>query len=380
MNTIHIYEQVPQLSISSGLSDRIAPHGEKTSNVIMNTSFLPAKPHKTQNTSRRRRAWNQCWATVLMGFLVLVPLVLYSPSIASDSIGSVGQRSVDFCNPSGQSLGTFFEPNMLMGNFTLGQAKAIDIAWNTVVGRGLQFLMAWGSYGIITQGLLRIIEGTPVGYDLFASLTLYPNSLRSMIPLARGLIQLNGWRPKFAMAWLLFSLTLMLSIPSILDASSGYARPTGLILYTGESPNGTYYGPFEQVPVSFYPNEAPKDAVSFKCYPDLSYQWGFASGWIFVTFPLYSVWVFGMYVLWMDAQHNSVLTRSGRRLGECGAAYDLSNAIAQELGPHFRDYSDSEIGKILKSRQGLTYDAQQDESGMEQIRLVSQSSSTSKPA
>jgi hypothetical protein len=95
----------------------------------------------------------------------------------------------------------------------------------------------------------------------------------------------------------------MLSVPTIFDASTGYAQPSGMIFYSGHPINGTYYRPYDTLPAAFYTN--PK--VDYKCYPDPVYQWGFVIGWVVIIFPLYCIWVLGMYVLWMDAQHNSSL-------------------------------------------------------------------------
>lgn len=192
-----------------------------------------------------------------------------------------------------------------MGNFTLGQAKAIDLSWNTVLGRGGQAIMGYTSYNVVASALTRIAEHTPVKYELFAGLALYPTDVFTMIPLAKGLGNLRGWRSKFAMAWLLFSAALVFAFPSLIDTSSGYLQPQTLFYVSGDpsDTHGPEYSPFEQVPRALLLSNATE--ADFTCKGDSAYQWGFASGWFLIIMTLMPVWVFGTWIVWLDAQHNS---------------------------------------------------------------------------
>jgi hypothetical protein len=347
-------------------------HGRDKPNGFegMATAFVPPKPFKCVSRSRRHRSWVYCRGTLLMSFSILVPLLLYSPAVASNNIGP-GRRAIDICSPE-LKFPSFFEPDILMGNFTLGQAKAIDLGWNTVIGRGSQALMTWGSYDIVMQGLTRMAETTTIRYDVFTSLVFHPTSLTSTWSLIKGLPSLKGWRPKFAFAWLVYAFVLTAIISILFDTSSGYARSNGLMYFSGESVNGTYYGPFETLPSIFGYGRDNRDSLVYNCLPDSSYQWGFVSGWIFIVYPLLSIWVFGMYVLWVDAQHNSNLTRKGWRGGEWRGLVDIAGAVSRELGPDIGAYSSAELGKLLKERPPLSYVIEEDTNGLHSVRLESQ--------
>jgi hypothetical protein len=329
----------------------------------------PLAPAGRISKSRRRRAWGQFGASVLMGFLILVPVILYTPSVASPTLDH--SSPIKLCKESSaNSPPSFFEPDILMGNFTLGQARMIDIGWNIIVGRGMQAAMVHGSYGIVMQGLTRIAEASPVSYSLFSSLVFQTTEVSSLKPVAQGVLQLRGWRPKFAMAWFTYSIVLMAAIPTLFDASSGYARSTGLTFFPSDNLNGTYYRPFDHLPSNVMQSISQRGTQAYACSPDISYQWGFVSRWIWIVFPLYSVWVFGMYVMWMDAQHNSKLTRLGRKLGKWKGIVDLANAVDGELAPLTATYSDAELTKLLRNRRPVLYFTDQDGNDIQQIHLM----------
>jgi hypothetical protein len=165
--------------LSSG-ADSIVPNNntdtdflDKTANMESNSILLFPRS-SIRKFTRRRRLRKQCLATLLMCVVMPLPLAIYSPMAAIQNYVG-GARPIDVCTLVNRSaFSDLFEPSFLVGNFTLGQAKAIDLVWNTVVGRGVQFLMAWSSFSILTQGLMRIAEGTPVQHDLFAAVVFKP--------------------------------------------------------------------------------------------------------------------------------------------------------------------------------------------------------------
>lgn len=56
------------------------------------------------------------------------------------------------------------------GNFTFAQAKALDLVWDTLVGRGGQLLMIYWAYPLIRRSLLLAIRKYPVYWPMYASL------------------------------------------------------------------------------------------------------------------------------------------------------------------------------------------------------------------
>ena len=57
------------------------------------------------------------------------------------------------------------------------KAKAIDVMWQLLVGAGGRFLMGWISYIIFMDGLTRLMENTPISFNLHAALTFSRPSL-----------------------------------------------------------------------------------------------------------------------------------------------------------------------------------------------------------
>ena len=99
---------------------------------------------------------------------------------------------------------------------------------------------------------MRIAEVTPVKYELFAGVVFFPTSAYTLPRLIRGAYNLRGWRPKFAMVWLLFSSIVVLAMPSVIDASTGYLQPQSLFYMFTDSNNNTdsrLYGPNERLPL-----------------------------------------------------------------------------------------------------------------------------------
>lgn len=338
--------------------------------------YLSPRTFASANKSRRRRACRQVTVGISLSLLMLWPLFVYGLPAAflTASFSSSDPTANEFCSKSRNGF-SFFEPDIVMGNFTLGQAKAIDLCWNTVLGRGGQAIMGYTSYSVVTSALMRIAEVTPVTYTLFAGLSFHPNSVFTIVDLVKGVRTLRGWRPKFAMFWLLFSSVLILAMPSIIDASTGYIQPQSLFYVSGDvsDTHGPNYGPSEPIPSALGTGKISE--ANFTCKPGTVYQWGFAAGWFLIIMGLIPVWFFGTYCLWLDAQHNSELTRKGRNMGPWRAVADLAEAMTVELGPHTNGYSNKELAKVLESRPAIKYNALVDGEGLNHILLAPRRSS-----
>lgn len=117
---------------------------------------------------------------------------------------------------------TFVGIDIHVGQMSFGQAKAADLAFNWAAGRGLQIFLAWLSYRVFTDALMRTTEMVYVPYDLFTSLALYSTKTDALWQLGRGLFGIRGWRVKAIIGWLLFSTAYLAAFPSLIDAMSGY--------------------------------------------------------------------------------------------------------------------------------------------------------------
>lgn len=100
------------------------------------------------------------------------------------------------------------------GRFSYGEAKAIDLAWNWVVGRGVQGILSLIAYRVFSDALLRAAEMTHLSFELFASLSLYSNRLDMAWQLIKGLGKRGNWRTRSIFMFLLLSTGYLLAFPS----------------------------------------------------------------------------------------------------------------------------------------------------------------------
>ena len=105
---------------------------------------------------------------------------------------------------------------------SFAQAKAIDLIYNTFVGRGLQTILAYVCYCLFTSILLLITEEQALSYELFAATALFPAQWSVVWPSVKSCFRSCGWRTRCALVWLLLSTIYMMLFPTIVDAISGY--------------------------------------------------------------------------------------------------------------------------------------------------------------
>lgn len=105
---------------------------------------------------------------------------------------------------------------------TFAQAKAIDLVWNTILGRTLQTLIAIFAYNVTMKALMRIAECNPISYEIYAALALSTTKLSTILPLTKSIFSTLQWRAKCAMIWLLVTTIYLAIFPTLIDATSGY--------------------------------------------------------------------------------------------------------------------------------------------------------------
>lgn len=318
---------------------------------------------------------------------------------------AIGQIPVWNCQPNGYLAGgpwTFLGIDMHFGRMSFAQAKTLDMAWNWVAGRGLQFFLAWLAYHVFTSALMRTAEITHVPYGLFASLALYSGRPGCLWDIGKGLLTIRGMRIKFIMAWLLFSTIYLAAFPSLLDVMSGYegAIRTELILpnttmldltgvrtfehilyfvpgcnYTGSMScenyplnyhfydgvlNTSWYAFGHSAPTRFYTEEPG----NYNCVAEQNlYEWGFSGEWVLLIISVNSFWVLGLWILWLDTEFNSQLTIAGRRMGTYRAIADISEAMREDLGPNLCGYPEKELAAAVKGRRPVKYYVEEGKEG-----------------
>jgi hypothetical protein len=271
--------------------------------------------------------------------------------------------------------------SVLPGSFSFTEAKAIDFAWNLVAGRGLQGIMAMMLYGVATSSLLRLSENWPVSFEYFATVSLYPSSFSSVPALLKGIFKNHGWRSKVATFWIFMSSVVIISVPSLLDAMTGYVAEQDVMV---KMPNGAYVKQYDRNMYTFsvdvekpvlngttwiLPFDYHDGKENLVCTPLKMYSWGFSSIIYFCKCVLLAAWGIGTWGLWLDAQHNAQQQRKGRQMTPFSAMYDIAEAVKFELGNHISAYSGQEIEKQLSKRRPIMYTKETSEEGHEHIRL-----------
>ena len=297
---------------------------------------------------------------------------------------------------------------------SFGQAKALDMAWNWVAGRGVQVILAWLAYHVFTGTLMRTAEMAYLPYELFTALALHPTSPSTIWDLCKGLFDVPGWRVKFSFVWLIWSILYLATFPSLLDVMSGYETsvrtelrlpngtnalditgmsdfegvlsirlgcfiPDGTGLKEGLTPSGfprtkfCRYDFFDQTLNESYAAYQANielssnrkwpggqlytmDPRNYNCFtePDV-YQWGFSGEWVLIVACVNGLWLLGLWIIWLDAERCSRLCRQGRRMGTYRAIVDLADAIKEELGGNLGACSNKELEKALRKRGPVKY-------------------------
>ncbi|KAL9122368.1 MAG: hypothetical protein Q9187_001085 [Circinaria calcarea] len=85
------------------------------------------------------------------------------------------------------------------------------------------------------------------------------------------------------------------------------------------------------------------------------YHWGFSAGWIIAVASVNSAWLIGLWIIWVDADHNSQLCRKGRRMGVYRGMVDIAEAIKENLGTDLCAYSEAELAAAVKRQGPIKY-------------------------
>lgn len=108
------------------------------------------------------------------------------------------------------------------GQLSFSTVKIIDVAWDILVGRGLQLLAWWAAYIVFSDALLRVIERHPASFRIFQRIALEGPSLISLWTLSMELLSVKSKRAKTLFTYILLSTSYVLCIPTFLGAMTGY--------------------------------------------------------------------------------------------------------------------------------------------------------------
>ena len=121
----------------------------------------------------------------------------------------------------------FFTPNLSFGSMTFTQVKVIDIAWDLLVGRGGQLLLAWVNYRVFNEWLYFHMELHKTSYKMYTTIAFSTTSLAALGVLGKEFLAFGKgtWRRFFR--WLgilcmLLSTIYVISFPTLMAAMTGY--------------------------------------------------------------------------------------------------------------------------------------------------------------
>jgi hypothetical protein len=168
--------------------------------------------------------------------LALAPIITLSVVAETASQSYIRGRS---CYPNGlwkfatdatweiMDSSYFFTPNLSFGSMTFTQVKVIDIAWDLVIGRGGQIMLAWVNYRVFNEWLVWHVEQHYTSWKLYACIAFETNSLNTLGTLFKEFLAYGKGTWKRFLRWLailcMFLSTLyVLSFPTLMAAMTGY--------------------------------------------------------------------------------------------------------------------------------------------------------------
>ncbi|KAL1599913.1 hypothetical protein SLS60_007718 [Paraconiothyrium brasiliense] len=189
----------------------------------------------------------QIWASLLLG-LGIVPFVIYGAlnrgwhetfyygAFAAKTLGCGDALGVPQ-NSTVEGIEALFVLDWTFGQFTFARVKTIDVAWDILVGRGVQMIFWAISYRVFSDALLRLIERHPASFQTFKSISLEGPGLGSSWILLKQLFRNRSRRTWFLFFYLLLASLYVLSIPPLLGAMTGYDGTTIAWVSIGDADN-----------------------------------------------------------------------------------------------------------------------------------------------
>jgi hypothetical protein len=115
-----------------------------------------------------------------------------------------------------------FVLDQIWGRLSFSSVKTIDVAWDVLIGRGVQLLAWWVAYTVFSDALLRVIERHPASFRIFQRIALEGPSLLSLWTLCTELLSVKSKRTKSLFVYMLLATSYVLCIPMFLGAMTGY--------------------------------------------------------------------------------------------------------------------------------------------------------------
>ncbi|KAK2060620.1 hypothetical protein LY76DRAFT_568660 [Colletotrichum caudatum] len=168
-------------------------------------------------------------STLALGWIAALAYLLYY--IGTGSIG----WGYGACQPDGSfdvfqseynlwSVSGFFQITLAWGRFSFADAKAIDVAWDVVFGRGGQALLASISWRVFADYTTISMQARPVTYQTFQTIFLQDQpGVYSTFYLARDFVRSRGLQSRAMMVIMVFVAVFVLLFPTLGSAMTGYS-------------------------------------------------------------------------------------------------------------------------------------------------------------
>ena len=238
--------------------------GSETEDQTVPTSNLPPRvlPLRTKTNVVLNLLWTGTVTIVIIVGLSIFAANLYIFLPQTDSYEARDPVSCDLSTSQGGAFQNAFTINLRgAAHLTFAKAKAIDVVWQLFIGAGGRFLLAWISYNVFMDGLLRLIEQSPISYDLYSYLAFSTTSLWATYYGLKGVFLSKGWRSKVFLFWFALATIYVLGFPTLMSATAGYLSPSTYgynmsdgVFVTPDSPDLQNCGTFENGALCGYTN------------------------------------------------------------------------------------------------------------------------------
>ena len=180
------------------------------------------------------RSLLQRWKAILANLFALGLIAGLAVCIFELTVSLPVSQELQYCVPGGDfnlyhkynpfSLSHAFQITLSFGRFTFSQAKTIDVAWDIVIGRGGQAILAYFTFRIFSGCLTRLLErqGFVASYQTFQAVVFREISLTSTWKLCANIRKNMRARDITAMSWMAIATGYVVAFPTWLSAMTGY--------------------------------------------------------------------------------------------------------------------------------------------------------------
>jgi hypothetical protein len=142
--------------------------------------------------------------------------------VFSDKVLTCGNSFGNPQNSTVWGIANLFVLDNTFGYYSFSQVKTLDVAWDILVGRGVQLLAWYVGYVVFSDALLRAIERHPASFEIFQRIALEGPSLHSLWTLLKELWRARSKQTKALFLYVWMSTLYITCIPLFLGAMTGY--------------------------------------------------------------------------------------------------------------------------------------------------------------